>query len=255
MERISVDTILFDMDGTLIDESRSYREAIRMTAEYLLRSAVTRGEVEAIKRIPGLNNDWDAAWALVAGRQGNHALPDAADRSSQTYRRLRDIFQTYYLGDTVWSSLSGRDALFPWSEPLIALETPLIDPETLTWLLDFQIGIVTSRPRAEACMAMKQHGLEGNFNVSNLVALEDAPFEKPHPVGLQSLARMLHSQSAAYVGDSVNDALAAFAAEMEFIHVGNSPFERVDVESRVRFRVRSVNQISGICVREMTACR
>ena len=41
---LRVDAVLFDMDGTLVDESASYCEAIRLTAEYLLRAGVTMDE-------------------------------------------------------------------------------------------------------------------------------------------------------------------------------------------------------------------
>ncbi len=95
MHSLQVDAVLFDLDGTLVDESRSYREAMRSTAERLLHEPVTVEEASAIKRHPGLNNDWDATWALVAQRQGGLPLPPTDEqRSSPDYSALKDIFQT-----------------------------------------------------------------------------------------------------------------------------------------------------------------
>ena len=243
---LQVDAILFDMDGTLIDESQSYREAIRLTAEALLAQPVAHDEVDAIKRVPGLNNDWDATWALIGLRLHGHvAPPSEADRNSSAYRRLRDVFQTYYLGDCVWQELSGSPPPFPWAEPLIGRETPLIALHTLEQLQGFSLGIATSRPRAEAFMALRQHGLDRFFDEVAIVAREDAPREKPDPAPLHELVRRLGCKAPAYVGDSINDALAAQAAGMLFIQVGAEPLPDLPLQ----YRVYSVNDIVSLTTR------
>lgn len=248
MPTLAVDAILFDMDGTLVDESGSYREAIRMTAEYLLSQPVFPQEVAEVKRIPGLNNDWDAAWALVERRRhGTIAIPSEVDRRSASYRRLQDAFQTYYLGDRRWREMSQREPPFRWSEPLIGRETSLIAPETLHWLRAFRIGIATSRPRAEALMALHQHRLENAFSQDMLIAAEDVPFEKPHPEPLLELARRLGCRRPVYVGDTINDAMAAMAAGMPFIFTGSESLGDPDIEERIEYRIGNVNQIVSVC--------
>lgn len=250
MTSLQVDAILFDVDGTLIDESRSYREAIRRTAEFLLHRPVSRGDVNAIKSLPGFNNDWDATWALVGKRlHGTIYRPDGADRASYAYRRLRAVFQTYYLGHRAWAELSGEEPPFQWEEPLMQTETPLMARSTLERLRPFSLGIATSRPRAEALMALRQHGFERYFAEERVVALEDAPREKPHPQPLLTLTRRLGCTAPVYVGDSINDALAAAAAGMPFIYVGT---ERLG--EKVRYRVADVNDVPDLCaLRPVTA--
>jgi HAD superfamily hydrolase (TIGR01548 family) len=249
----NIDAVLFDMDGTLIDERRSYREAIRLTAEFLLRSAVTMDEVEQIKRFPGFNNDWDATWALVGRRlHGSILPPDAADRGSWAYRRLRDVFQTYYLGDRLWRQISGSEPPFEYSEPLIIRETPLMALETLERLSSLRLGIATSRPRAEALMALRQHAFDRYFDEPVLVCLEDAPLEKPHPAPLRELVRRLGCAHPVYVGDTINDALAALRAGMPFIQVGAAPFGDALVDNGIRYRVADVNEIVDLCVAPIT---
>jgi phosphoglycolate phosphatase len=242
-----VDAVLFDLDGTLVDESASYREAIRLTAEYLLRESVTPDEVADIKKVPGFNNDWDATWGLVARRLGSRAIvPDRADRESQAFRRLQNAFQTYYLGDRLWHEMSGAEPPFAWSEPLIAKETPHVDPETLHRLSGFALGIVTSRPRAEALMAVHQHDFDRFFDADAIVAAGDAPFEKPDPAPLRELVRRLECRSPVYVGDTINDALAAFAAGMPFLQVGLEGFGDPAVDEKVHVRVTSVDEILDV---------
>lgn len=244
MSRLRIDALLFDLDGTLIDESESYREVIRLTAEFLLRSPVGSEEVDAVKQIPGLNNDWDATWVLVGMRlHGMIVPPDAADRGSQSYRRLRDVFQTYYLGDRLWRQLSGRQTPFPWAEPLMWRETPLIEPDTLAWLAHGVSGIATSRPRVEALMVLHQHSLDSVFRDGSVIAAEDAPFEKPHPAPLLALAHRLGCRRPVYVGDTINDAIAACEAEMQFILVGSEPLDDAAINRHIHARIASVNDL------------
>jgi HAD superfamily hydrolase (TIGR01548 family) len=246
MPTLQVDAILFDVDGTLIDERQSYREAIRRTAEHILRSPVTLDEVDEIKRVPGFNNDWDATWALVGRRiHGHIAAPDDVDRASQAYRRLRNVFQTYYLGHRLWIELSGEEAPFQWSQPMMLRETPLIALETLERLSSFRLGIATSRPRAEALMALQQHGLDRFFHPEAVVAMEDAPREKPDAAPLQEASRRLGCKRPVYVGDSINDALAARAAGMTFVYVGHGDLGRQAV-----YRLHDVNEIVNLCALE-----
>lgn len=69
----SVDTVVFDCDGTLIDVSRSYDAAIIRTVSYLIRNFTARslpvekagGElIQQIRRTGGFNSDWDLTYAL-----------------------------------------------------------------------------------------------------------------------------------------------------------------------------------------------
>ncbi len=68
--------ILFDMDGVLVDASRSYRRAIVETVACYLRvvlglpdppGVVSAGVIHALKLAGGFNNDWDLTRALLRG--------------------------------------------------------------------------------------------------------------------------------------------------------------------------------------------
>ena len=74
------DALLFDMDGVLVDVTRSYRKAIQQTAGYFLKRKITLLEVEKIKSQVGMNNDWDATYALI----GNSSIP---------YNDVKSLFQ------------------------------------------------------------------------------------------------------------------------------------------------------------------
>jgi HAD superfamily phosphatase len=243
-----IDAVLFDMDGTLIDESGSYREAIRLTAEYVLQEPVTGAEVDDIKRLPGFNNDWDATWALMGKRMdGAIRRPEAADRESSPFQYMSSVFQTYYLGHELWETVSGMEPPFEWSEPLIARETPLVSSGTLDKLSGFALGIATSRPRMEALLALRRHALNRYFDSDVVVAAEDAAFGKPHPAPLLEVARRLACRKPIYVGDTINDAIAAAAAGMQFFHIGTEPL--ADPSIPVHARLVSVQSLPSMLIR------
>jgi phosphoglycolate phosphatase-like HAD superfamily hydrolase len=69
MEKAKTNLIVFDMDGVLIDVSRSYRATVRKTATLFFQPAIGAGklprplfdlaDLAAVKQCGGLNNDWD----------------------------------------------------------------------------------------------------------------------------------------------------------------------------------------------------
>ncbi len=64
-------TLLFDMDGVLVDVSNSYRLAIKKTAEDFTDTAVSLEEIQSYKEKTGFNNDWDLTEAIIQSRGKN----------------------------------------------------------------------------------------------------------------------------------------------------------------------------------------
>ena len=72
---LNVEIVIFDMDGVLIDVSKSYRETIKKTVAIYLKKAlgikgdgkslVSDDDIIAFKEIGGLNNDWDVTTGLL----------------------------------------------------------------------------------------------------------------------------------------------------------------------------------------------
>jgi HAD superfamily hydrolase (TIGR01548 family) len=68
--------IVFDMDGVLIDVSRSYRETVRETARLFFKTAPSSEklpeplfpltDLAAVKQSGGLNNDWDLSSLVIS---------------------------------------------------------------------------------------------------------------------------------------------------------------------------------------------
>jgi HAD superfamily hydrolase (TIGR01548 family) len=70
-----MDVLIFDMDGVLIDVSKSYRETIRQTVHIYLktclgfemgkRGPISEEDISLFKSIGGFNNDWDLTSGLL----------------------------------------------------------------------------------------------------------------------------------------------------------------------------------------------
>jgi HAD superfamily hydrolase (TIGR01548 family) len=68
--------IVFDMDGVIVDVSRSYRETVRQTARFFLQGAkgfeklpdplFSLVDLASLKQTGGLNNDWDLTFQALS---------------------------------------------------------------------------------------------------------------------------------------------------------------------------------------------
>ncbi len=189
-------TVLFDMDGVLVDVSHSYRQAIVDTVYHFTGREITGAQIQRYKDQGGYNDDWKLSHALIQ---------EASMEVS--FGRMVDEFQRRYRGDTF--------------NGLIQKEKPLVTAATLNAILPGRVlGIVTGRPEVEARWAIKQFGWERYFPL--LVAMEHQDRRgKPDPYPLQRAMAMLATvgmtiqpEEAVYVGDTGDDVIAARRAGM-----------------------------------------
>lgn len=212
------DSIIFDMDGVLVSNS-SYVNAIKKTVErYCPLREMQTAYIEEIKNITGFNNDWDTSYALIQLLGNNVPVERFANevklittevRTTSLYRSIRDTFQTYYVGNNNSGHISTESLL---------IRLPILQRLAKQYIL----GIATSRPRAEALFAASNLGLSpGYFSVETIVAKEDAPREKPFPDPLLLAKARMRVSNPVYIGDTINDTVAAAAAGMPCIFVGS----------------------------------
>jgi len=197
------DTIIFDMDGTLVDVSKSYRAAIMAAVKEFSGKEVSQEDIDCLKAIPGFNNDWDVSYALAFGIND----PEKVERLSAEYGKIKEIFQLAYLGK------DGKGGMREKEEPLISKEDLVALSEK------YGLAIATSRPREEALWAMEKF-FRGAFRPEMLVAMEDCEEEKPGPKPLLKASSLAGAKKAIYIGDSGSDAAAAKEAGMPFVFVG-----------------------------------
>lgn len=78
------------------------------------------------------------------------------------------------------------------------------------------VGIVTSNARLHVLDVLKRFGLENSFDV--IIGNREASTPKPSPIPILTAIKTLNyngdKKKIAYIGDAINDALAASAAEV-----------------------------------------
>jgi HAD superfamily hydrolase (TIGR01548 family) len=179
------DTLLFDLDGVLVDVSRSYRACIRATSSFF-GATVTREEIAEAKRRGNANNDWILTRDLLS-RRGNDV----------SLQQVIDVFQRFYVGTEESPGFRDREVL-------------IVDRDLLDTLRQrYALAIITGRPAHEAARFLSHFELASQFE--RVVAMEDAP-AKPDPTGVRNVMRALESEVAWMLGDTPDDMQAASQA-------------------------------------------
>ncbi|MFP4530580.1 MAG: TIGR01548 family HAD-type hydrolase [Halodesulfurarchaeum sp.] len=162
----------------------------------------------------------DGARSVIRDRLDEGTAESVLDRL--TPERLRSVFQQLYLGPAGYRELEGGEPDLYQSgegnvdlppEGFMADEPVLIEPDTIEALAaEFELGVVTGRPRAEAELALDRVGLD--VPGERLFAMEDWA-GKPDPAGLITVAERANAEAVAFAGDTRDDIRTAKNAQGE----------------------------------------
>jgi HAD superfamily phosphatase len=242
---MQVDAVVLDVDGVLVDVADSYRRAIVETVERVHGRSIRKPDVQAFKDAGGFNNDWEltdaAALYVLATGEGYRASVDeytdaiaeagggvdaaetvvrdaiggnAFERIAPDWDRehLRAVFQALYLGADLYRGIEGEDPPFE-TDGYVHDEPTLVDPETVDALCaDYDVGVLTGRPAAEAEIALRRVGLDDRVPDAHRFTMDDWEEGKPHPRALVTLAERFDADSVAFVGDTLDDVRTAVNA-------------------------------------------
>jgi HAD superfamily phosphatase len=248
------DAIIFDMDGVLIVND-SYNKAIIKTVDMVLenkfgkKTGIDINTIYAMKKIIGFNNDWDVCYALInllnkkierESFKNEVKTITPKLRKSKNYQEIIDIFQSFYLGGKLFQEVYGRKSPIKIKCGLIENEKMLLPIGTLKKLFqNYKLAIATSRPHFEAIYAARFQNISPNIILEKfIIAKEDCQREKPFPDPLLEAKKRMGANKPMYIGDTINDVLAAKSAGMESIYVGD--------ELIGDYQIKSVNTIQEI---------
>jgi HAD superfamily phosphatase len=201
--------LIFDVDGVLVDVRGTYWRSALETVRYLTGKRVTYAELHNWKSKPGFNDDWSmvAAWATSLGKP-------------VTYEGARDAFEKFYWG------IDGKPGN-------VRNEKILVSPRQVEqWAKRFELNLFTGRTRQELSFTFEWWPVAKYFRT--IVTMDDAR-KKPHPDGLQIILGTRDPATALYLGDNIDDALAAREARVPFAAV-IAPGEHGYRERAARFR-------------------
>tara|TARA_Y100000310_G_scaffold206563_1_gene206976 strand:- start:8019 stop:9650 length:1632 start_codon:yes stop_codon:yes gene_type:complete len=193
--------LIFDLDGVLVDVSKSYSVAIMKTVEFFTGSSIDYEDIQNYKVKIGFNNDWDITEDIIKSK-GKVVKKEV----------IVQKFQSYYIGDAF--------------DGLIRNEKWLLDKGILDTLSQkYTLAIVTGRPRNEAEYVLRNNKVLEYF--SEIITLDDVSADKPCPEGIMIVMNRLSAVNAVYFGDTKNDELAARRANIDFNCISNNINEKV----------------------------
>lgn len=193
LERVP-EILIFDVDGVLVDVRESFWRSGLETMRFLTGKRVTWAELYKWKNKPGNNDDWTMVsnWATALGRP-------------TTYEEARDAFQRFY-----WDC-DGRPGN-------VRREKMLVTPKQVErWARRFELDLFTGRTRREFAYSFERWA--GTRCFRTVVTQDDVARKKPYPDGLVKILGKRDAGSALYLGDNVDDGLAAQAAGVPFMAI------------------------------------
>ena len=239
---MTIDTVVFDVDGVLVDTDASYTEAVLRTVHWLLvhdagiaddGPAVSRADIRAFKIAGGWNNDWDLStamyrWLLAGVRSGAAAKTTAlrrdagsaaeaarlsleehgsraGTRAPRSWVEIRGVFDEFYAGTEVAVARHGMRPRVHAARGLVETERVLLRPALIDELRALGVsrfGVVTGRARAEWEAIAARVPLPAGTIVSTA-----EHGQKPDPEPLRRVVDALGSRSALTVGDTMDDLL------------------------------------------------
>lgn len=197
------------MDGVLVDVRGTYWKSALETVRSLTGKRVTFAELHKWKSKPGFNDDWSmvSAWVTALGKP-------------VSYQEARYAFEKFY-----WGS-DGKPGN-------VRNERILVSPRQIEkWAQRFELNLFTGRTRQEFSYSFERWVATKYFRT--IITMDDAP-KKPHPEGLKIILGGRDPATALYIGDNIDDALAARAAGVPFLAIiarGESRYR----ERAARFR-------------------
>lgn len=231
-----VDTVIFDMDGVLMDDTHSYYAAVKATVHYVVsvlyhqpssQALITDADILAFKAAGGFNDDWVLAYTLcgiiLANAPGERpALAEIAAQSAgrgmpwvreHYFPKLaldfglveRLCIEHYWGADLLWERLGIRAEHYH-GPGFVRQEQPLVSPHFFDELKRVgirQFGLITGRSKVELQFGLESLGLS-DANPFQCV-LHAGDFRKPDPRALEHVMEALKPAAAIYVGDTSDD--------------------------------------------------
>jgi HAD superfamily phosphatase len=201
--------LIFDVDGVLVDVRGTYWRSALETVRQLTGKRVTYAELHQWKSKPGFNDDWSmvSAWVSSLGRP-------------TTYEKAREAFEKFYWGT------DGKPGN-------VRNERIIVAPNQIErWARRYELNLFTGRTRQEFSFTFERW--PGTKYFRNVITMDDAR-KKPHAEGLHKILGERDPSSALYLGDNIDDALAARDAGVPFMAI-IAPGEHGYRQRAARFR-------------------
>ena len=241
--RAAPDMVIFDVDGVLVDTSRSYPQVVsrallwgwtRVLGNIPDGEGFSYSHFSATKTHPAFNDDFDIAWAalncaasrknpslaaslpspeewrsLIGGCTGSDVVSWVQSAFGETVCRkaVRQACEEMYFGGDEYEAMGEIPLYTTRRAGLWENERPLA---LFSWReLPLPAGIYTGRPLKELRLALKLLGWE-DFP-SDLIVTPERGMKKPSPEGLAFLCGKTSASAPLFLGDAESDRQTSLA--------------------------------------------
>ena len=186
--------IIFDVDGVLVDVSGSFHLTVIETVKHFTGKRVTLAELHRWKNRSGYNDDWKLSTAWVQSLGGKFE-----------YDEVKRKFVEIYWGK---NGKRGNVRREKWLLPRASLGRLAKKAE---------LALFTGRVWDELNYTLDRCKTREYFK--QIVTAEDVKAPKPAPEGLVTILKGRDPETAVYLGDNVDDALASQSAGIPFVGI------------------------------------
>jgi HAD superfamily phosphatase len=197
------------VDGVLVDTRGSFQLTTLQTVKFFTKKRVTLRELHAWKNRPGFNDDWKLSTAWVNDLSAHFS-----------YDEIKKKFQEIYWGE----NRQGNVRKEKW----------LLRESALAQLAkQSELAIFTGRTWQELNYTLERNNIRRFFE--SIITVEEVANPKPAPDGLLKILNGRSPGEALYVGDNIDDALAAQSAHVPFLAIlPKTGEERPERSTRLR---------------------
>ncbi len=217
------DVLIFDIDGVLIDTSRSFSSAVTEAVRIATDSSLFMpSDYQRIKEVPGFNNDWltgcagflwiwnytelsinDYCQRLAENGGGLPALQKlSVQEDSAHFENVIRLCQESYGGKRSCRRLYGFEPATIQHGGQWQTEQSLL-PSAIFNQLNVPFMIFTGRDKTETGLAMEILGW--NLPSEKILFSDQPELDKPNPVKLIQAFVNNNYQNGYYFGDSIDD--------------------------------------------------
>jgi len=185
--------IIFDIDGVLVGTKKTYLLTVLQVVKHFTGKRVTMRELHEWKNRPGYNDDWKLSHAWVNSLGAN-----------ASFEEVRARFLELYWGKNHQGNVRFEEWLMP-------------KPALRRLARRAQLAVFTGRVLDELDYTFDRFRVRPYFDP--VITVEKVTKGKPSPEGLYKILDGRDPASALYLGDNVDDALAAQSANVPFVGV------------------------------------
>ena len=211
---------IFDVDGVIVDVSKTYHVAIQKTVEHYLGKPIDLKEVKKYKFDWGINNDYYVSYAVIALKKFGVPAEEIKKLSEECKNAVAECLKEKFRIPLTVEEVT--ETFIRYFEKIKDQEVLLIEPFIFEWLKRkrYKLGVLTGRPKSDVEYTFKKFNLLDKFDaIVNDDTIGDLSLKKPNPYALKYTLDLLGAKKEDekyYIGDTISDKLMAEGYRREY---------------------------------------